>query len=84
MIKRILGIIAIILLAGMYVATLVFVIIGNMTLFRAFLAADVVIPVVLWVLRIFINIGKPDNSEFDEAVKNNSEEKNNPPFIGGS
>ena len=76
MIKRILGIIAIILLAGMYVATLVFVIIGNMTLFRAFLAADVVIPVVLWVLRIFINIGKPDNSEFDEAVKNNSEEKN--------
>jgi hypothetical protein len=68
----------------MYVATLVFVIIGNMTLFRAFLAADVVIPVVLWVLRIFINIGKPDNSEFDEAVKNNSEEKNNPPFIGGS
>lgn len=75
MIKRILGIIAIILLAGMYVATLVFVIIGNMTLFRAFLAADVVIPVVLWVLRIFINIGKPDNSEFDEAVKNNSEEK---------
>lgn len=75
MIKRILGIIAIILLAGMYVATLVFVIIGNMTLFKAFLAADVVIPVVLWVLRIFINIGKPDNSEFDEAVKNNSEEK---------
>ena len=75
MIKKVFGIIGLILLVGMYAATLIFVIAGNMTLFKAFLAADVVIPVVLWVLRIFINIGKPDNSEFDEAVKNNSEEK---------
>lgn len=73
--KRILALIGIIVLVGMYVATLVFVAVGNMTLFKAFLAADVVIPVVLWVIRIFINIGKPDNSEFDEAVKDHSSEK---------
>lgn len=68
--KRFLGIAAIIILLGMYVATLVFVIIGNMTLFKGFLAADVVIPVTLWVIRIFVKIGRPDNSEFEEATKN--------------
>ena len=71
--KQILGIAAIALLVFMYVLTLVFAIIDNphtMTLFKASVAATVVIPVVLWVIRIFVKIAKPDNSEFDEATKN--------------
>ncbi len=71
--KQILGIAAITLLVFMYVLTLVFAIIDNphtMTLFKASVAATVVIPVVLWVIRIFVKIAKPDNSEFDEATKN--------------
>ncbi|MBQ1917077.1 MAG: hypothetical protein PUC40_04635 [Lachnospiraceae bacterium] len=70
--KQILGIAAIALLVFMYVLTLVFAIIDNphtMTLFKASVAATVVIPVVLWVIRIFVKIAKPDNSEFDEATK---------------
>lgn len=70
--KQILGIAAITLLVFMYVLTLVFAIIDNphtMTLFKASVAATVVIPVVLWVIRIFVKIAKPDNSEFDEATK---------------
>lgn len=70
--KQILGIAAIALLIFMYVLTLVFAIIDNphtMTLFKASVAATVVIPVVLWVIRIFVKIAKPDNSEFDEATK---------------
>lgn len=68
-VKRVFIIIAIILLVAMYAATLVFAIIGDMTLFKAFLACDVVIPVVLWVIRIFVRIAKPDNSEFEEMTK---------------
>ena len=75
MIKKVFGIIGIILLVGMYAATLIFVIAGNLTLFKAFLAADVVIPVMLWVIRIFVKIAKPDNSEFDDTVKSNSKDK---------
>ncbi len=70
--KQILGIAAIALLVFMYVLTLVFAIIDNphtMTLFKASVAATVVIPVVLWVIRIFVKIARPDNSEFDEANK---------------
>lgn len=70
--KQILGIAAIALLVFMYVLTLVFAIIDNphtMTLFKASVATTVVIPVVLWVIRIFVKIAKPDNSEFDEATK---------------
>ena len=70
--KQILGIAAIALLVFMYVLTLVFAIIDNphtMTLFKASVAATVVIPVVLWVICIFVKIAKPDNSEFDEATK---------------
>jgi len=70
--KQILGIAAIALLVFMYVLALVFAIIDNphtMTLFKASVAATVVIPVVLWVIRIFVKIAKPDNSEFDEATK---------------
>lgn len=70
--KQILGIAAIALLVFMYVLTLVLAIIDNphtMTLFKASVAATVVIPVVLWVIRIFVKIAKPDNSEFDEATK---------------
>lgn len=70
--KQILGIAAIALLVFMYVLTLVFAIIDNphtMTLFKASVAATVVIPVVLWVIRIFVKIAKPDNSEFDKATK---------------
>ncbi|MDD6551640.1 MAG: hypothetical protein PUF16_07645 [Lachnospiraceae bacterium] len=74
--KQIFGMIAIVLLVFMYVLTLVFAAIDDphtMTLFKASVAATVVIPVVLWVIRIFVKIAKPDNSEFDEATKNNSE-----------
>lgn len=70
--KQILGIIAIVVLVAMYALTLIFAIIDNpktFTMFRASVACTVVIPVVLWIIRIFVKIAKPDNSEFDDAVK---------------
>lgn len=75
--KQIFGIVAIALLVFMYVLTLVFAIIDDphtMTLFKASVAATVIIPVFLWVIRIFIKIAKPDNSEFDEASKNSKKD----------
>ncbi|MQN01694.1 MAG: hypothetical protein FRC54_07200 [bacterium LCO1.1] len=68
--KRIFGIVAVCLLVFMYVLTLVFAIIDNphtMTMFKACIAATVVIPVMLWVIGIFMRIAKPDNREFNDA-----------------
>ena len=71
--KRFIAIALVAVLVGMYAATLVFAAIGNMTLFKAFLACDVIIPVMIWIIRIFIKIGRPDNSEFDARVKDDQE-----------
>ena len=75
--KQIFGIASIALLVFMYVLTLVFAVIDNphtMTLFKASVAATVIIPVFLWVIRIFLKIAKPDNSEFDDATKNSKKD----------
>lgn len=76
--KQISGIIAIVILVAMYASTLVFALIDDphsFTLFRASIAATVVIPVVLWVIRIFVKIAKPDNSEFDEMTGHTDKKK---------
>ena len=75
--KQIFGIVAIVLLVFMYVLTIVFALIDDphsMTLFKASVVATVIIPVFLWVIRIFLKIAKPDNSEFDEATKNSKQD----------
>lgn len=75
--KQIFGIVAIALLVFMYVLTIVFALIDDphsMTLFKASVVATVIIPVFLWVIRIFLKIAKPDNSEFDEATKNSKQD----------
>lgn len=75
--KQIFGIVAIVLLVFMYVLTIVFALIDDphsMTMFKASVVATVIIPVFLWVIRIFLKIAKPDNSEFDEATKNSKQD----------
>lgn len=74
--KRIFGIAAIILLVLMYVMTLVFALIDDpktFTMFRASVAATIVIPVVIWIIRIFVKIARPDNSEFDKANRSSKD-----------
>ena len=75
--KQIFGIVAIVLLVFMYGLTIVFALTDDphsMTLFKASVVATVIIPVFLWVIRIFLKIAKPDNSEFDEATKNSKKD----------
>lgn len=79
-IRQIAALIGIILLVAMYIVTLFAAIFDNphtFTILKASIACTIIIPVVLWVMKIFLGIAKPDNSEFEEAVKNNQDSEDN-------
>ncbi|MCR4999501.1 MAG: hypothetical protein K6A05_06665 [Lachnospiraceae bacterium] len=64
--KQIFAIVGIVLLVAMYVSTVIFAIIDNpktYTLLAASVAATIVIPVMLWVIGIFLRIAKKDDKE---------------------
>ncbi len=64
--KQIFAIVGIVLLVAMYVSTVIFAIIDNpktFTLLAASVAATIVIPVMLWVIGIFLRIAKKDDKE---------------------
>ncbi len=64
--KQIFAIVGIILLVALYVSTVIFAIIDNpktFTLLGASIAATIVIPVMLWVMGIFLRIAKKDDKE---------------------
>lgn len=65
MIKRVLALIGIVLLVGLYAITLVFALIDNpntMYLLGASIGATVVIPVLLWVAILFFK-GREENKK---------------------
>lgn len=65
MIKRVLALIAIVLLVGMYAVTIVFALIDNpntLNLLGASIGASVVIPVLLWVAILFFK-GREENKK---------------------
>ncbi len=63
-IKQILAITGIVLLVGMYVMTIVFALLDNPKTFHmlgASIAATVIIPVIIWVIGIFIKLDKKED-----------------------
>ena len=64
--KQVFAILGIALLVGLYVATLVFAIIDNpqtYTMLGVSIGATIVIPVMLWVMGVFLRIAKKDDEE---------------------
>ena len=64
--KQVLAVLGIVLLVALYVATLIFAIIDNpqtYTLLGISIGATIVIPVMLWVMGIFLRIAKKDDKE---------------------
>ena len=64
--KQVFAILGIILLVSLYVATLVFAIIDNpktYTMLGVSIGATIVIPVMLWVMGVFLRIAKKDDAE---------------------
>lgn len=64
--KQILAIVGIVLLVALYASTLVFAITDNpstFTLLGASLAATIIIPVMLWIIGVFLRINKKDDNE---------------------
>ena len=64
--KQVFAILGIALLVGLYVATLVFAIIDNpqtYTMLGISIGATIVIPVMLWVMGVFLRIAKKDDEE---------------------
>ena len=62
-IKQILAIIRVVLLVALYGMTIVFAILDNPATFHllgASIAATVIIPVIIWVVGIFVKLGKND------------------------
>ena len=73
-VKRILAIAGIIILAGLYITTLLLAIFGNENTkpwFMASICATVIVPVILWVYTWLYNRLKSDVSE----ARNNADEK---------
>lgn len=64
--KQVLAIVGIVLLVALYGSTLIFAIIDNpktYTMLAASVAATIVIPVMLWVMGVFLRIAKKDDNE---------------------
>jgi hypothetical protein len=68
-VKRILALVGVILLLAMYGSTLVFAIIDNsdsMSMFKASIAATIIIPVLLWAYTLVFKLVKKDDGSQDE------------------
>lgn len=64
--KRILAWIGIILLVGMYIATLILAILDNsatMSMFKAAASCTILVPVLIYAYTLIYRILKPDNKE---------------------
>lgn len=64
--KRVLAIICLVLIVGMYIVTLVTALIGTelaARLFRASVAATIALPAFMWLILTFIKLGKRKNEE---------------------
>ena len=76
-IKRILALVGVILLVAMYGSTLVFAIIDNsdsMMMFKASIAATIIIPVLLWTYTLVFKLVKKDDSQQEtEDIQEKSE-----------
>lgn len=73
--RQILALCGILFLVAMYVCTLVFALIDDprtFTLLRGAIGATIIIPVMLWVILIFLKIAKPTDlpSSSDDADDN--------------
>ena len=67
-VKRILALVGVILLVAMYGSTLVFAIIDNsdsMMMFKASIAATIIIPVILWSYTLVFKLVKKDDEPQD-------------------
>ncbi|SDW05987.1 hypothetical protein SAMN05216391_101246 [Lachnospiraceae bacterium KHCPX20] len=78
--RQILAFCAILILAGMYVSTFVFSLLDDpksFTLLRASIGATIVIPVMLWVLLLFIRLKSTDASSpsFSDDADYDSDDK---------
>lgn len=75
--KRILALVGVILLLAMYGSTMVFAIIDNsdsMMMFKASIAATIIIPVLLWTYTlVFKLVKKDDNQQEAEDIREQSE-----------
>lgn len=81
-VKQILAIIAIVLLVGLYLSTLVFAIIGSsdtMVMFKAAIFSTVVIPVLIWaysmIFRLLKNHFSLRDDNTDKANENSTDSK---------
>lgn len=76
--KRILALVGVILLLAMYASTLVFAIIDNsdsMMMFKASIAATIIIPVLLWAYTlVFKLVKKDDGLQDEENIQDKSDE----------
>ncbi len=71
-VKRIMAIIAAVILVGLYVTTLIFAITDNpakMLMFIASIVASVVIPVMIWVIIWIANLLRKKREESDAQYK---------------
>ena len=62
-VKRVLAIIGIILLVGLYVSTIVCALLDDPRTFHflgAAIVASILVPAIIWLVGMFIKIGKPD------------------------
>ena len=77
-VKRILALIGVILLLAMYGSTLFFAIIDNsdsMMMFKASIAATIIIPVLLWAYTlVFKLVKKDDGLQDEENIQDKSDE----------
>ncbi|MBQ1748896.1 MAG: hypothetical protein II044_01155 [Lachnospiraceae bacterium] len=71
-VRQIAAILGIILLVGMYVFTLIAAFTDNpetMHILGASIALSIIVPVLIWVLGIFVRIGKDDKEQNNKASK---------------
>lgn len=70
--KQILAIIGVVILVGLYVLTIVAALLDNPQTFKllgASIGATVIIPVIIWVVGIFVKMGKSDDMGSDSEEK---------------
>ncbi len=77
--RRVVAMVAVILLISMFIATLVFAVLqfpGSDRLFMGFLGMDILLPVLIWMYLYLLKRAEKTDLEQFEASKKEMEEKN--------
>ena len=69
--KQLLALLAIVILVGMYALTVLFAIFDNpatMRLLAASLAMTILVPTLMWIIKIFVGLSSPSKDKDDNSA----------------